>query len=126
MPATTRSVNDIADEVLKLQAKRKKLESQAELIKKQEDDLKKELRELAESLKLTFGGNKKSAWKVEMNVVPQVADWDAFYAYIKAKDYFHLLERRPTVKGCRELWELGGKIDGVEKFSKMVVSVKEV
>ena len=41
-----------------------------------------------------------------------VDNWDAFYAYIHRYKYYHLLERRPSVTGCRELLETKGKIPG--------------
>jgi hypothetical protein len=123
--AATRSINDVADDILKLQTKRKKLEDQAELIKKQEDELKLELSKLAEDAKLTFGGNKKSAWNITPSVVPQVSNWDEFYAWIGKKKYFHMLQRRPAVKACQEIWSQGAAIPGVEKFTQMKVNVKE-
>jgi hypothetical protein len=58
-------------------------------------------------------------------VVPQVTDWDAFYAYIKRTNYFHLLERRPTAAGCRELFETKGKIPGVVPFTKVGLSFRK-
>lgn len=125
MPAT-RSINDVADDILKLQVKRKRLEDQAEVIKKQEEELKLELSKMADDAKLTFGGNKKSAWNISPNIVPQVADWDAFYEYIAKKKYFHMLQRRPAVKACQEIWGQGGAIPGVEKFTQLKVNVKEV
>lgn len=126
MPAVKRSINTVANEILTLQNKRKALESQAEEIKKKEKALSEELMAMAQSANLTFGGNKKSAWKIDVMVAPQATDWDEFYAYIKKKDYFHLLQRRPAVKACQELWGLGEVIPGIEKFTSNKVSVKEV
>lgn len=124
--AKQRSINDVADDILKLQSKRKKLEEEAEGIKKQEDVLKLELSTMADGAKLTFGGNKKSAWNITPQVVPQVANWDEFYEFIHEKKYYHMLQRRPAVKACQELWGQGGAIPGVEKFTSMKVNVKEV
>ena len=52
------------------------------------------------------------------SIVPQVEDWDRFYAYISRHKYFHLLDRRPSVAGCRELFETKGSIPGVVPFTK--------
>lgn len=125
MPAP-RSINDVADDILKLQRERKKLEDKVELIEGKEKVLKEELFKMADEAKLTFGGNKKSAWNISPSIVPQVANWDAFYEYIHKKKYFHLLQRRPAVKACQELWSQGGAVPGVEKFTQMKVNVKEV
>jgi hypothetical protein len=120
-----RTINAVADDILKLRIKRKKLEAQAEEIKKQELEFEKELSELANEAKLTFGGNKKSKWAITPSIVPQAVDWDAFYDYIASKKYFHLLQRRPAVKACQELWGLGEAIPGIEKFTSMKVTVTE-
>lgn len=122
------TIDDIAQEIIKLQNKRKKLENQAEEIKKEEEVKKTQLYAMAETAKLTFGGNKKASWRIELKTVPQVTDWDAFYAYIAENKYFHLLQRRPAVTAVQELWgQKNGKfqVPGVEKFSKNVVNVKE-
>jgi len=72
---------------------------------------------------------KKATVSISEAVVPQVdgpAGWDAFYAYIKKTGYFHLLERRPSVTGCRELFETKGKIPGVMPFLKRGLNVRVV
>jgi hypothetical protein len=55
---------------------------------------------------------------IRQSVVPNVKNWDDFYGFIKENDYFHLLERRPSAPGCRELFERYGAIPGVEPFNK--------
>lgn len=47
-------------------------------------------------------------------VMPHVVDWDVFTAYIREYDYFHLLQRRPTLSAYRELYEQGIQVPGVE------------
>lgn len=50
------------------------------------------------------------------SIKPHVQDWSAFYEYIYRHKYFHLLDRRPSVSGCRELFENKGAIPGVVPF----------
>lgn len=59
----------------------------------------------------------------EIAVVPQVEDWDKFYAWIRRGNRFYMLERRPTVTGCRELWDNGKQIPGVAPFERVTVKV---
>lgn len=42
---------------------------------------------------------------INEQVLPLIEDWDAFYAYIKENDAWHLLQRRPAVNAYRELVE---------------------
>lgn len=60
------------------------------------------------------------------SVWPSVEDWDAFYAYIHRLRYYHLLERRPSVTGCRELFETKGKIPGVVPFTKRKLNLRSL
>ena len=53
---------------------------------------------------------------VSESVKPSVEDWPEFEEYIHANRYFHLLERRPSVLGCRELFEKNGRIPGVVPY----------
>ena len=71
-----------------------------------------------DEMKTTNGGGKRATVSIVESVVPSVTDWDAFYAYIAKKKYFHLLERRASVTGCREIFELKGQLPGVEPFVK--------
>lgn len=58
--------------------------------------------------------------------VPTVKDWTKFYDYIKENDAFELLERRPGKAACRERWDDGKAIPGVEKFPVYKLSRNEV
>ena len=48
-----------------------------------------------------FAGGKATA-SVSESVVPQVEDWDAFYAFIRRNNAFELLERRAAAAAFRE------------------------
>lgn len=58
--------------------------------------------------------------------VPSVTDWPKFYEFIKENDAFELLERRPGKAACRERWEDGQVVPGVEKFPVYKLSRSEV
>lgn len=60
------------------------------------------------------------------SIVPQVQDWDAFYEYIYRHRYGHLLDRRPSTSGCRELFETQGVIPGVVPFTKRSVRTTSI
>lgn len=61
--------------------------------------------------------------RITDSVVPTVKDWDEFYAFIHKHKYYHLLDRRPSVSGCRELFETKGKVPGVEPFVKIKLNL---
>lgn len=124
--AQARTVGNIADEVLVEQLKLKKAQDKVEEIEEVIKTLKEELRLAAEKEDLTTGGGKKSSFSIEPQTVPHATNWDSFYEYIKENNYFHLLQRRPAVKACQELWGQGVQIPGIDKFTQNKVNVKGI
>lgn len=122
----TRSIGDIADEILALQVEEKALQQQIDDLEKQGRTLKEELRQLAEKEGLSTGGGTTSKFSIDLETLPQISNIDAFYDFMKQNDYMHLLQRRPAVKACRELWEQGLAIPGIDKFTQYKVTVKGV
>jgi len=60
--------------------------------------------------------------QIEPASVPQVEDWPTFYAYIKKRGAFELLQRRLNDKAITELWEAKKKVPGVTSFGYKKVS----
>ena len=61
--------------------------------------------------------------------VPQVKDWDAFYAFIKKENAFHLLGRAINAEAVEEMQEHKGKkwkMPGMGTFKVINVSLKKV
>lgn len=115
---------------LRMQLKSKKEEAQklADAYDAQMRDVERALEEQMEKEGTTKGGGKLATVSLGESVVPNVVDWDAFYKFIHKTKYYHLLERRPSVTGCRELFDTKGMIPGVVPFPKKKLnftSVKE-
>ena len=47
---------------------------------------------------------KLANFSIKPSLVPTVSNWDLFYTYIYRNKAGYLLERRPTVVACRELF----------------------
>ena len=69
---------------------------------------------------------KSASASVTEAVRPNVTDWDVFYKFIHKNKYWHLLERRPSVTGCRELFETKGGVPGVEPYVKRTINLRTV
>lgn len=95
--------------------------------KAQEIDLaENDLIELMDQQNITKSTGSKATVSISTAVKPSVEDWDAFYAYIHKNKYYHLLERRPSVTGCRELFDTKGKIPGVVPFTQRKLNIRSV
>lgn len=58
--------------------------------------------------------------------VPRVTDWEAFYAWVKKKNRFDLLQRRLSEDEITKLWDAGIEVPGVEEFKVWSVSVTKI
>lgn len=125
MAVRKRTLGLISDEILEKQKEIKRLNEQVDTAELQKKVLCEELMKAADDQKLEKGGGKASAFTIRPQTVPQVENWDLFYEFILKNKYLHLLQRRPGVQACAELWEQNKTIPGVEKFTQMKVTVKE-
>ena len=95
--------------------------------KAQEIDLVEiDLIEQMDQQNITKSTGSKATVSISVSVKPSVEDWDAFYAYIHKNKYYHLLERRPSVTGCRELFDHKGAIPGVVPFTQRKLNIRSV
>lgn len=95
--------------------------------KAQEIDLmENELIELMDQQNISKSTGTKATVSITTITKPSVEDWDAFYAFIHRNKYYHLLERRPSVTGCRELFDTKGKIPGVVPFTQRKLNIRSV
>ena len=63
---------------------------------------------------------------IKRKEIAVVADWDKFYANIKKKGEFELLNRAVNQKAVKERWEAKKMVPGVEKFTKRTISLTKV
>lgn len=101
-----------------LREKKRELEAKVKEVADQMSELEMELIYQMEAEGIAKASGKHATVSISESVKPRVEDWDVFYKYIRRKNWFHLLERRPHVTACRELFEKNhGKIPGVVPFT---------
>lgn len=98
------------DKLVRLRAKRMKLEKQAKEVKAEERALTDEIYVELRDQKLNRATGRRGTFSYKKVAVGKVEDWDAFYKYVKRTNAFELLERR-LAQG--PLAELGKKPGGV-------------
>ena len=74
----------------------------------------------------TGASGKKARISVVTKQVPQVKDWDKFYAHVKKTGQFELMQRRVSDGAVRERWDNGKQVPGVEPFGVVSVSINKV
>jgi hypothetical protein len=58
--------------------------------------------------------------------VPQVEDWDKFYAHLLKTKNFSLLNKAVNRAAVKEIWDDGKKVPGVGKFQAKKISLTKV
>lgn len=122
----SKTIGELADQLHKIREGIRELEEQVKAKKEEFDRVAIELLDAADAQQTLTGKGKLASFSIGESVVPQVKDWDAFYKFIGKHKYYHLLERRPSVSGCRELFDTKGAIPGVEKFTKRKINLRGV
>jgi hypothetical protein len=112
------------DELHDLREQKRVLESQIDDLKNTINELEYALIEQMDSEGVAKASGKKASVGVNSVTRPSVEDWDAFYKFIHRNQYYHLLERRPSVTGCNELFETKGAIPGVVPFTQRKISLR--
>lgn len=113
-----RSLGEEIDSLWEQRERIRELENEITALNHVYNKAEMRLRERMVQENVTKAAGKFGVAKVSTSTVPTVKDWDAFHAYIRKTGYFHLLDKRANVLGCRELFETKGMIPGVEPFVK--------
>lgn len=115
---TTPTIGEEIDALWELREEKKALLAKAADVQKAYDEKERLLNDRLKAENVTQAAGSRARVTASESVVPAVKDWDQFYKFIHRHKYYHLLERRPSVTGCRELFESKGQIPGVEPFTK--------
>lgn len=103
-----------ADKLFDAKDAKRKLAEQMKVINKEIMEIESTLLTEMNKQGLYKAGSHRSSVYISRQVVPKVTDWDAFYAYIKKHEYFHMLERRASKLAYREQYENGAPVPGIE------------
>jgi len=120
------TIGELADQLWEIHERKKVHEAAAVACEEEFTRVSAQVYELADEQKTSVGKGQLGAFSIGESVVPQVKDWDKFYKFIGKHKYYHLLERRPSVTGCRELFGTKGVIPGVDKFTKRKINLRGV
>lgn len=121
-----KTMGSVIDGIWKLREDKRALEAKVKDVETKIAESETELMGLMEEQGVQKSTGSKASVSVTESVVPQVEDWDKFYEYIRKNKYFHLLERRPSATGCRELFESNKKVPGVVPFVKKRLNVRSL
>lgn len=103
---------------------KRQLEEQLKLVSERLESMELELMSQMDAEQVTKSTGTKATVSITSSTRPSVEDWNLFYAYMHKNKYYHLLERRPSVAGCRELFEQNKSIPGVVPFTQRRLHIR--
>ncbi len=114
------------DKLHKLREQKRVLEEQVKQLSTQMDELENELISQMDTEGVVKSTGTLASVSIGSSIRPSVEDWDEFYKFIHRNKFYHLLERRPSVAGCREIFETKGKLPGVVPFTQRKLNIRSI
>lgn len=115
-----------ADRVYSLRQERLEAQKKVDAMEAEEKALREHIINTLPKSETTGVAGKLARVTVITKSVPQVKDWDAFYAHVKKTSGFDLLNRALSKSAVEARWEAGKKVPGVEAFTAVTLSVNKV
>jgi hypothetical protein len=114
------------DSMWALREKKRALDAQIKTIEGEIKELESTMFELLDAQDTRKAEGKKASVAIGETVVANVEDWDALWPYIVKNKFFHLIQKRVSDPGMRELWALKKVVPGVQPFTKRTLSVRSL
>lgn len=118
------SVGAVIDQLWGYREQKRKLEADVKEVDLKIKDIEDQLLERLDKEGLEKATGAKASVSVTSSVVADVQDWDAYFAYMAKNKFWHLVQRRASDPGVRELWEQGKKVPGVVPFTKKRINLR--
>lgn len=120
------SLGALIDQHWAAREEKRKLEAQVKEVEAKLAELDAQLLEHLDAAGLEKATGSKATVSITKSVVADVQDWDAFWAFIAKKKYFHLVQRRVSDPAYRELLEAGTAVPGVQPFPKRKLNLRSL
>lgn len=115
-----------ADRLYELRNKRLAMQKEVDAVAAEESALKEHIINTLPKSEASGVAGKLARVTVVTKQVPQVEDYDKFYAYVKKTNSFDLLQKRLADSAIKERWEAGKEVPGVKAFNAVSVSINKV
>lgn len=120
------NIGQSIDALYTLREQKRELNQQIKEIDENYSQIESKLIAMLQEQEMDTGKSKLASATISTSIVPNVDDWEAFYAFIVETNQPFLLERRPSVTAYRDLLQAGEEIPGVEPFTKVSLSLRKI
>lgn len=123
MAKPTLTLGAAADKIWTLREEKRALDKQVNVLKADLEELETTIFGLLDAQDSRKAEGKKASISINESVVGNVEDWASFWPYIAKNKFWHLVQKRVSDPGLRELWALGKKTPGAVPFTKRTLSI---
>jgi len=116
-------LGELIDKLTEVKVQKQFHEKQAEKFGQQQAGLEEDIIHMMIDLHLDKAAHGGTTVTPKEHTYAHVEDWAKLYDFIQEQKYWHLLEKRVSVTGYRELLELGREVPGVIPFVKTKLSI---
>jgi hypothetical protein len=120
------TVGSLIDTMASLREQRRVLAKQDEELKAQYDATEAQLIEMMDGEECVKSTGKVASASISTTTVFNVADWDAFMAYLIKTKQTHLVQRRVSTPAVAEIFEKKGCVPGLEPFTKRSINLRVI
>lgn len=125
-PKVPKTLGECADALYTLREERLALGRSVKAIEECEKLIKEHIISTLPKSNTTGVAGKIARVQTGKKLIPIVEDWTKFYAYVKKKNAFELLQRRLTETAITDRWDNGIVVPGVTQFNAVTVSVTKL
>jgi hypothetical protein len=116
----------LVDILYKLRQERKNVEDSADTIKKMETLVEDYLLDAMPKAELTRLSGKLANVSISKKVMPTLVDREKLNVFIKKHNAYDLYQSRLSPTAVAERWDAGLEIPGVDRFTKVSLSVTKL
>lgn len=109
-----------------IRSSRLEVEKKVKEMKENEAALEEHIFQMFKKSDLDGAKGKAATAAITHSIVPHIEDHQKFFDYVLKTKEIDLMEKRASTAACRERWEAGVTIPGVEKFDRIGLSVTKL
>jgi hypothetical protein len=123
-PGRVASVGAVIDQLWACREEKRGLEATLKEVEGRIKEIEEGLMERLDAEGLEKATGTKATVSITSSTVADVQDWDLFFPYIAKNKFWHLVQKRASDPGVRELWDHGKKVPGVVPFTKKRINLR--
>lgn len=120
------ALKDSIDRLYDLTKQRLAAQKAVDALKTIEDELKASLIAYAKEVGEDSLAGSVATLNLKYSEKPEVTDWSALQAHIRATGELDLLEKRPMASAIKVRWEEGNEVPGVARVEAVTATLKAV